>query len=132
LIGGEKKEQVISHIRADGLEVDEKIVFEHRLIKSRDWDRGAQVMVRDDLSKDLAECLEKLSFHTPLSEDQKLHPQEANEGYIFTASVHDTWQLGWWILGQGKDMIIYEPECLRTRTIDTLEAALNGYIQSTS
>jgi hypothetical protein len=64
-----KKEQVISHIRADGLEVDEKIVFEHRLIKSRDWDRGAQVMVRDDLSKDLAECLEKLSFHTALIND---------------------------------------------------------------
>jgi predicted DNA-binding transcriptional regulator YafY len=87
-----------------------------------------KIIMRSWVSDELAARLKE----TPLSEDQKLHPQEANEGYIFTASVHDTWQLGWWILGQGKDMIIYEPECLRTRTIDTLEAALNGYIQSTS
>ena len=65
----EKKEETINKIRSEGIEVDEKIVLEHRSLKSRDWDRGAQVMVRDDLSKHLSECLEKLSFHTTLVND---------------------------------------------------------------
>lgn len=82
-----------------------------------------KIKMRSWVSNELAARLKE----TPLSEDQKLHPQEANEGYIFTASIHDTWQLGWWILGQGKEMIIYEPESLRTRTIEALENALKGY-----
>ena len=51
-------------IRSEGLEIDEKIVLEYRNPKSRDWDRGSQVMVRNDLQMDLSECLEKLSHHT--------------------------------------------------------------------
>ncbi|KNZ33731.1 MAG: hypothetical protein AD742_04720 [Methylibium sp. NZG] len=59
-----KRATVMSTIRSEGLEIDEKIALEYRHPKSRDWDRGAQVMVRNDLQKDLDECLEKLSHHT--------------------------------------------------------------------
>jgi len=59
-----KKDEVFSTIRREGLEVDEKISLAFQNPKSRDWDRGAQVMVRNDLQKDLAECLEKLRAHT--------------------------------------------------------------------
>lgn len=56
--------EVMTTIRSEGLEIDEKIALEYRSPKSRDWDRGSQVMVRNDLQKDLTECLEKLSHHT--------------------------------------------------------------------
>ena len=44
--------------------VDEKISLTFNNPKSRDWERGAQVMVRNDLQKDLEECLVKLQAHT--------------------------------------------------------------------
>jgi len=59
-----KKDEVFATIRREGLEVDEKISLAFQNPKSRDWDRGAQVMVRNDLQKDLSECLEKLQAHT--------------------------------------------------------------------
>ena len=59
-----KRVEVMNIIRSEGLEIDEKIALEYRSPKARDWDRGSQVMVRNDLQKDLSECLEKLSHHT--------------------------------------------------------------------
>ncbi len=64
-----KKEQVITQIRAEGLEIDENIALEYISPKSRDWERGAQVTVRDDLRKDIDECLKKLAYHTGLIND---------------------------------------------------------------
>lgn len=59
-----KRLEVMTTIRSEGLEIDEKIVLEFRNPKSRDWNQGSQVMVRNDLQKDLSECLEKLGHHT--------------------------------------------------------------------
>jgi hypothetical protein len=59
-----RREEVMQRIRSDGIEIDEKQVLAHRNPKSRDWERGAQVMVRNDLQRDLDECLEKLQWHT--------------------------------------------------------------------
>ena len=59
-----KRVEVMNTIRSEGLEIDDKIALEYRNPKSRDWDKGSQVMVRNDLQKDLNECLEKLSHHT--------------------------------------------------------------------
>lgn len=59
-----KKNEVMDSIRADGLEIDEKIVLEFHNIKARDWVNGAQVMIRNDLQRDLDECLKKLSYHS--------------------------------------------------------------------
>ena len=59
-----KRQEVMSTIRSEGLEIDEKLVMEFRSPKARDWDRSAQVLIRNDLQTDLSECLEKLSHHT--------------------------------------------------------------------
>ena len=59
-----KRQEVLGTIRSEGLEIDEKLVLEFRSPKARDWDRGSQVMIRNDLQNDLAECLEKLGQHT--------------------------------------------------------------------
>ena len=59
-----KRQEVLGTIRSEGLEIDEKLVLEFRSPKARDWDRGSQVMIRNDLQNDLAECLEKLGHHT--------------------------------------------------------------------
>ncbi len=58
------REGVMATIRAEGLEVDEKIVLGFTTPKGRDWDRGAELIIRNDLKKDLGECLEKLKWHT--------------------------------------------------------------------
>ena len=58
-----KKAGVINLIRSEGIEVDEKIVLGFRSPKERDWERGAKVMVRNDLQRELEECMEKLGYH---------------------------------------------------------------------
>ena len=65
----EKRDQVMAEISKDGLEIDEKIALEYVSPKRRDWEQGAQVTVRNDLKKDLDECLEKLAYHTGLMND---------------------------------------------------------------
>lgn len=64
-----RKNEVFGLIRSEGLEVDEKISLGYRHPKERDWERGAQVLVRNDLQKDLDECLEKLAYHTGRIDD---------------------------------------------------------------
>ena len=59
-----KRDEVLATIRADGLEIDEKIVVGYQSPKSRDWDRANRVSVRDDLRQKLDEVLEKLRDHT--------------------------------------------------------------------
>ena len=59
-----KRQEVMGTIRSEGLEIDEKLVMEFRNPKARDWDRSAQVLIRNDLQTDLSECLDKLSHHT--------------------------------------------------------------------
>ena len=59
-----KRQEVMGTIRSEGLEIDEKLVMEFRSPKARDWDRSAQVLIRNDLKTDLSECLDKLSHHT--------------------------------------------------------------------
>lgn len=60
----DKKRAVLDTIRAEGLELDETITAALSNPKARDWHRSTQVMVRNDLQKDLAECLDKLEWHT--------------------------------------------------------------------
>jgi hypothetical protein len=60
----EKRSAIMTQIRSEGLEINEKISLGFRSPKSRDWEGGAQVMIRNDLQKALNECQEKLSFHT--------------------------------------------------------------------
>lgn len=60
----QRREATVAEIRADGIEVDEKIVLAYDTPKARDWRRGGEVMIRNDLRKALGECYEKLAWHT--------------------------------------------------------------------
>ena len=64
-----RKEQVMKQIREEGLEIDESIALEYVHPKRRDWEQGTQVTVRNDLRRDLNECLKKLAYHTELVND---------------------------------------------------------------
>src|SRR5262245_58957128 len=59
-----KKQEILAKIRSEGLEIDERIALEHKTVKARDWERGAQVLIRNDLQAGLDECLNKLAYHT--------------------------------------------------------------------
>jgi len=57
------KEELVAEIRKDGLEVSEGTALGYFHPKSRDYERGAKVMVRNDLKDKLDECMEKLAYH---------------------------------------------------------------------
>jgi hypothetical protein len=64
-----RKDELVSQIRTDGIEVSEGAALEHSHPKSRDYERGAKVMVRNDLRLKLDECMEKLAHHVGLRRD---------------------------------------------------------------
>lgn len=60
---------------------------------------------------------------TPLAGDQKTM-QEADGWIRLTATVNDTWQLRWWLLGQGTGLEVCAPEHLRDEIkLSLLDAA---------
>lgn len=69
--------------------------------------------------------LAALLEETPLSEDQVLEPLA--DGSRVSASVTDSWQLRWWILGQAESIEILEPAVLRDATRNSLVSALARY-----
>ncbi|MCA9229709.1 MAG: hypothetical protein KIS63_00255 [Caldilineales bacterium] len=59
-----KREDLMATIREEGIEINEKIALGYVNPKARDWDRGGEIMIRNDLRKGLMETFEKLSYHT--------------------------------------------------------------------
>lgn len=59
-----RKEDLVAEIRKDGLEISEGAALAYSHPKSRDYERGSRVMVRNDLQEKLDECMEKLAHHT--------------------------------------------------------------------
>lgn len=57
------KDDLMAEIRKDGLEVSESTAMGYVHPKARDYERGAKVMVRNDLKDKLDECMEKLAYH---------------------------------------------------------------------
>lgn len=63
---------------------------------------------------------------TPLSADQKVEPE--TDGWVrLTASVNDTWQLHWWLMGQGAGVEVIAPAELRQGIATALADACNLY-----
>jgi predicted DNA-binding transcriptional regulator YafY len=69
--------------------------------------------------------LANLLTETPLSQDQVLTALE--DGFALTASVHDTWQLKWWILSQGARIVIQSPSELRQSILQQVEQMIAAY-----
>lgn len=56
---------------------------------------------------------------TPLSADQKVEPE--TDGWVrLTATVNDTWQLHWWLMGQGAAVEVCGPQGLRDKVMTDL------------
>ena len=52
---------------------------------------------------------------TPLTLDQRLQADSSAQGFQLNATVQDTWQLWWWILGQGLHIQVKEPHWMVNR-----------------
>lgn len=80
-----------------------------------------QAVVSGKLACYLTEC--------PLSQDQRLTAQRADR-YLLTATLKDSWQLYFWILSQGEEIVVVQPAHLRKRIRESLQAALKNYVRS--
>lgn len=67
------------------------------------------------------ENLKRILSETPLAEDQCI------QGNLLSATVRNTWQLEWWILGQGKSIEVITPKSLRQAIHAALADALSNY-----
>lgn len=79
-----------------------------------------------ELTAWVVDDLAKLLFETPLSVDQLLTPN-INGGCDLRVKTIDSWQLRWWILGQGSSIRIDTPSELRVRIIESIQSAANNY-----
>ena len=60
----QRRADVIETVRSEGIEVDEAIAVQYSHPKARDWEIGSEILVRNDLRKDIVECSKKLAYHT--------------------------------------------------------------------
>jgi hypothetical protein len=87
-----KKQEILDKVRAEGLEIDERISLQYSAPRARDWEGGAQVLIRNDLQINLDECLQKLAYHTEKLRDYEgwLEMLQANPDERFRLD-HDDW-----------------------------------------
>lgn len=77
-------------------------------------------------------CSEELAAflaETPLAADQMVSA-EADGWVRLTATVNDTWQLRWWLLGQGDGVEVRGPEALRSEILELVRKTLGNYTNS--
>jgi predicted DNA-binding transcriptional regulator YafY len=63
---------------------------------------------------------------SPLTPEQRLLAQ-GKERYVLTATIKNSWQLHFWILSQGAEIVVTQPKNLRVQIRDSLQMALGGY-----
>ncbi|MGY4823395.1 helix-turn-helix transcriptional regulator [Stutzerimonas chloritidismutans] len=80
------------------------------------------------LVADVTEGLARLIRETPLGPDMTLNPTA--DGFQLRVGVRDTWQLRWWILSMGDDILVQAPESLRDGIARKLNAAASRYDRS--
>ena len=65
---------------------------------------------------------------TPLSAEQHMEPaDESDEWVVVHATVPDTLQLRWWLLGLGDQVVVERPAGLRSEITATLQNSLSRY-----
>jgi predicted DNA-binding transcriptional regulator YafY len=65
---------------------------------------------------------------TPLSEDQRLTEEEDGD-VLVSATVANTQQLRWWLLGLGDNVEVVSPKALRQEMHETIASMLNNYAE---
>lgn len=63
---------------------------------------------------------------TPLSADQQ-SAADSDGRVLVTATVNDTWQLRWWLMGQGAGVEVCAPSELRSEILNNLEQLIKQY-----
>lgn len=59
-----KRDEIKETIKAEGIEIDESVAFgTDNYLSNKASHRGATVSIRNDLVKDLTECVEKVAEH---------------------------------------------------------------------
>jgi predicted DNA-binding transcriptional regulator YafY len=107
----------VAATRPDGFELDQYIdggAFEYPI--------GPAIKMEILFDRDAASHL----YETPLSEDQVIEDLDSKR-VIVTATVKDTQQLVWWLLGFGSLIEVRAPASLRKRIQDDLAAATDLY-----
>lgn len=84
---GKKKEEVLTQIKAEGLEIDESVAMGYS-----NSGRQTSVNIRNDFLRDLNECISKVAEHTSRTKDYDAWMQVlASQGQV-TFSLHqDDW-----------------------------------------
>jgi hypothetical protein len=93
------KEELIAQIKSEGIQVAEGAGLGYSNPKARDYERGAKVMVRNDLQEKLDECMEKLGHHTGKLRDYDgwLQVLNGNSSTLLEADMDD------WLFYFGKN-----------------------------
>ena len=82
---------------------------------------GKVIKLKAWVSNELGMYLEE----TPLAKDQKIVYRKKQ--WQLQATVHDSWQLHFWIMSQGAAITVISPKFIRSRITEGLEAALAAY-----
>lgn len=83
-----KKEEVMTTIKSEGLEIDESVAFK----MSSSYNRNTTVNIRNDLLKDLDECVGKMSEHENKVKDYSAWVQVLeSQGHVTLELNHDDW-----------------------------------------
>jgi predicted DNA-binding transcriptional regulator YafY len=83
--------------------------------------QGATITLRATVTDELANILRE----TPVSPSQSLDTRDST--HTLTATVRDSWQLGFWLLSQGPAITVLKPAALRKRMISALTKTLAAY-----
>jgi len=124
---------------------DPRLYVLHRIKKAELIDKPARRPKQFDLDKYIAtgapqfgsgepialeakigDSLAKVLLETPLSLDMTLE-RMSEDWWTLSASVQDTWQLRWWILSQGCEILVRQPKALRRDIMKELNASLDNY-----
>ena len=94
-----RREDIVTQIMADGIEVNEKSVLQYGSPKMRDYQQGGDIMIRNDLRKSLTEAYEKLAYHTGRKDTYDGWRQilTANSGLPLDLDIND------WLFFFGRD-----------------------------
>ena len=85
--------------------------------------RGEAIKLELRCTDDVAAYLSE----TPLSADQE--KEQDGDGWVrITATVNDTWQLRWWLMGQGASLEVCAPIVIRKAIKDELRDAARLYL----
>ncbi|MCC5451805.1 WYL domain-containing protein [Rheinheimera sp. UJ51] len=86
---------------------------------------GQQIVLQARVNPYLSQLLQE----APLAKDMQLSP-EVDGWHHLTATVHDGWQLKWWLLSHGNSIQVLAPTALRLAVINSLQDALAQYQQA--